>query len=111
MNVNKLLVVLAFSMFFSNGVAVAASDIAWDEISEIKTEPTQCYEAAFKIMNGIEGFDGFDGTYMGIALELCTGATDAPMVIGCVVKSTASIEEGGLGIPFAFAIGFCKQNG
>jgi len=107
MRMNKLLVPLAFSMLVSSGVAVAASDITWDEISEIKTEPTQCYEAAIIVFAS----RGFEDASMALALDFCTGARDAKMVIGCLLKSTASVEEGGLEIPFPFALEFCKQKG
>ena len=105
---NKLLVTLAFFMLFSNGVAVAASEIDWDEIKDIKTtEPTQCYEGAMIIFEGL----GLGNGQMGMALRLCGGAEDATMVIGCLLKSIASVEEGGLGVPLGLAIKFCKQNG
>jgi hypothetical protein len=107
MRMNKLLVPLVFSMFFGSGLAVAASDITWDEISEIKTEPTLCYEASMLVFESM----GLENASMAIALDLCTGARDAKMVIGCLLKSTASVEEGGLEIPFPFALEFCKQNG
>jgi hypothetical protein len=49
MRMNKLLVTLSFSMLFGSGLAVAASDLTWDEVSEIKTEPTLCYEASMLV--------------------------------------------------------------
>ena len=54
---------------------------------------------------------GFEDASMAVALDFCTGARDAKMVIGCLLKSTASVEEGGLEIPFPFALEFCKQKG
>ena len=41
MRMNKLLVPLAFSMFFNSGVAVSG------ELSEISIEPTNCYELSW----------------------------------------------------------------
>jgi len=54
---------------------------------------------------------GLGNGQMGMALRLCGGAEDATMVIGCLLKSIASAEEGGLGVPLGLAIKFCKQNG
>ena len=108
MRLNKLLVPLAFSMLFSSGVTAASSVFNGDDISEIKTEPTICFET---------GLIAFEAAYeagaaaIPLTLELCSGARDAEVVLGCFVKSMASAEEGGLGLTISMAVGLWKQNG
>jgi len=103
MRLNKLLVPLAFSMLFSGGVTAALTD----DISELETEPTECFE------NGVFAFEagGAGVAAIPLLLELCSGARDAEVVLGCFVKSMASKEEGGLGLTLSMAVGLCKQNG
>jgi len=107
MRLNKLLVPLAFSMLFSGGVTAASTVFDVDDISELETEPTECFE------NGMFAFEGAGagGAAIPLLLELCSGARDAEVVLGCFVKSMASKEEGGLGLTLSMAVGLCKQNG
>ena len=107
MRLNKLLVPLAFLMLFSSGVVVASSVFDVDDISELETEPTECFE------NGVFAFEagGAGVAAIPLLLELCSGARDAEVVLGCFVKSMASTEEGGLGLTLSMAVGLCKQNG
>ena len=105
MRMNKLLVTLAFSMLFSSGVSVAA--FIPEEVEKISTGPTDCYQGSKVIMDSLE---------LGIlsqilAVQLCTGARDAEMVMHCFIKAVASVEENGLDLPEDIAISLCKQNG
>ena len=107
MRLNKLLVPLAFSMLFSGGVTAASTVFDVDDISELKTEPTKCFDIGRTLFEGA----GAGGGTIPLTLELCSGARKADEVLGCFVKSIASTEEGGLGITLSMAVSLCKQNG
>ena len=94
MHMNKLLVALAFSMLFSNGVAVAG------ELSEISSEPTNCYYLAWTILE----------LNTGQAVKLCSGTTDAAKNLDCFVKAYGHPDEDGLGLPMGLAVNLCKSN-
>ena len=107
MCLRNLIKPIVFLMLFSSGVTAASSVFDVDDISELETEPTECFE------NGMFAFEGAGagGAAIPLLLELCSGARDAEVVLGCFVKSMASKEEGGLGLTLSMAVGLCKQNG
>ena len=107
MCLRNLIKPIVFLMLFSSGVTAASSVFDVDDISELETEPTECFE------NGMFAFEGAGagGAAIPLLLELCSGARDAEVVLGCFVKSMASKEEGGLGLILSMAVSLCKQNG
>jgi len=94
MRINKLFVSLAFSMLFSSGTAVSG------ELSEISSEPTNCYELAWNNL----------GLNTGLAVSLCSGTTDAPKTLECFVKAYGHPDNDGLGLPMGLAVALCKSN-
>ncbi len=94
MRINKLLVTLAFSMLFNSGAAVSG------ELSEISSEPTNCYQLAWNNL----------GLSTGQAIKLCSGTTDAPKTIECFIKAYGHPDDDGLGLPMGFAVNLCKSN-
>ena len=95
MRINKLLVTLAFSTLFGNGVAVASGDA-----SEIESEPIRCYILATAAASLPKGQ----------AVKLCSGTTDGIKVFKCFMNAVAPTDEGGLDLPMGFAINLCKTN-
>jgi len=94
MNVNKLLVTLAFSMLSSSGAAVAG------ELSDVSSEPTNCYYLAWNTL----------GLNTGLAVSLCSGTTDAPKTLECFMKAYGHPDNDGLGLPMGLAVTLCKSN-
>jgi len=74
---NKLLVPLALAMLFNSAGAVSG------ELSDVSTEPTNCYELAW---NGL-------GLTSGLAVSLCSGTTDAPKTLRCFMKAYGHPDE------------------
>ena len=85
MRMNKLLVPLAFSMLFSNGVAVAAEGY----LSDHSSEPSDCYALAGELDVGLT---------VGLGMKLCSGTTDAAKTIECFMKAHGLKENGGHGL-------------
>ena len=87
MRMNKLLVPLAFSMFFNSGVAAS-------------TEPTDCYKMAWNDL----------GLTAGNALKLCSGTLAASETLICFMKAYGHLDEDGLGLTMGYAVNLCKSN-
>ena len=94
MRINKLLVTLAFSILFGNGVTIAG------ELSDVSTEPTNCYELAWNAI----------GVTAGMAVKLCSGTTDASKTLRCFMKAYGHPDEDGLGLTMGYAVNLCKSN-
>ena len=94
MDINKLLVPLAFSMLFSSGAAVSG------ELSDVSTEPTDCYKMAWNDL----------GLTAGNALKLCSGTTEASETLVCFMKAYGHPDEDGLGLTMGYAVNLCKSN-
>ena len=69
------------------------------------SEPIKCYETAW----GTDEKVGL-GLTLGLAVELCSGATDANKVIACFIKAWAAPDDGGLGLSLGQAVRLCKTN-
>ena len=95
MRINKLLVTLAFSMFFSSGASATK-----DNLGDIVLPPTICYQLAWTAL----------GLNTGQAIKLCSGTTDAPKTIACFIKAYGPEENNGLGLNMGFAVNLCKTN-
>lgn len=94
MRINKLLVTLVFSILFGSGVAIAG------ELSEISSEPTNCYYLAWNTLE----------LNTGLAVSLCSGTTDAAKNLECFVKAYGHPDDDGLGLPMGLAVTLCKSN-
>jgi hypothetical protein len=95
MHMNKLLVTLAFSILFSNGVSAAEEDVG-----AFEAPPITCYALAWNAL----------GLTTGQAIKLCSGTADAPKTITCFIKAYGTAEEDGLGLTKGFAVNLCKTN-
>lgn len=69
------------------------------------SEPIKCYEKAWAHQDNA----GL-GLPAGLAVELCSGATDADKVIQCFVKAWAHPKNGGLGLPAGPAVKLCQTS-
>ena len=65
-----------------------------------KSEPTLCYR-----MLSVKG----DMT-VGLAVELCSGTTDALKTVACYEEAFGHPENDGLGLPRGLAVDLCKSN-
>ena len=84
-----------------------AAEAEANETISITSEPTKCYEA---VWGSEEKKKAGLGLTAGQAVTLCSGTTNAAMVVGCFVEAWAHPKNGGLGLAAGQAVTLCKTN-
>ena len=62
-------------------------------------EPVSCYQMV-----------GRDGMTVGLAVDLCSGTTNAAKTARCYEQAYGHPDEGGLGLPRGLAVKLCSAN-
>lgn len=84
-----------------------AAEAEVNETIAITSEPAKCYEA---VWGSKEKKKAGLGLTAGQAVMLCSGTSNAAMVVGCFVEAWAHPKNGGLGLAAGQAVTLCKTN-
>lgn len=74
-------------------------------VTETDSEPIKCYQKAWETKE-----NGGFGLTAGLAVTLCSGATNATKIIQCYAKAWEHRANGGLGLTAGQAVALCKTN-